>query len=236
VPQVRERVFIVASRDGAPLVLPRPTHGTDAACAPYLTAWDAIGHLDKLTWPADLNPKGRWSALLPSIPEGSNYLWHTSRNSENGGESLFGWRTRFWSFLLKLAKNQPSWTIQAQPGPATGPFHWKSRLLSIEELCRLQTFPAGYEIVGSRMSAQRQIGNAVPCAIGELFGLEIRRQLLGEDVSHTLTLIPKRQSACPPPERRKRVPSRYLVLRRYYEDHPGRGLGPGAQARGKTAP
>ena len=65
--------------------------------------------------------------------------WHTNRG---GREPLFGWRTRFWSFLLKFKKDQPSWTIQAQPGPATGPFHWWcNRHLTAHELCRLQTFP-----------------------------------------------------------------------------------------------
>ena len=108
-------------------------------------------------------------------------------------QPLFGWRTKFWSFLLKLAKDRPSWTIQAEPGPATGPFHWKSRLLSIEELCRLQTFPRGYEIQGDRRSAQRQVGNAVPSAIAELLGLEIRRQFFGERVRRTLRLLPTRR-------------------------------------------
>ena len=74
----------------------------------------AIGELDNRTWPSELNSTGRWSALLPSIPEGHNYLWHTPRNKQKGSEPLFGWRTRYWSFLLKLAKNQPSWTIQAE--------------------------------------------------------------------------------------------------------------------------
>ena len=74
--------------------------------------------------------------LLPSIPEGENYLWHTNRG---GGLQLFGWRTRYWSFLLKLAKSLPSWTIQAQPASAIGPFHWRSRKLTTREMCRLQT-------------------------------------------------------------------------------------------------
>lgn len=179
VPQVRERVFVFACIDGSHFELPEATHGNAAGREPYFTAWDAIGHLDAKKWPDELDASGRWAKLLPSIPEGSNYLWHTPRNVTNGGQPLFGWRTKFWSFLLKLAKDQPSWTIQADPGPATGPFHWKSRLLSTEELCRLQTFPSGYEIVGNRRSAHRQVGNAVPSAIGELLGLEIRRQFVG---------------------------------------------------------
>src|SRR5207249_3243156 len=135
---------------------------------PYRTAWDAIGDLDDEHWPLELKPTGKWTGLLKSIPEGKNYLWHTPRG---GGDPLFGWRTRYWSFLLKLSKRQPSWTIQAEPGPATGPFHWRNRLLSVEELARLQTFPHGFQVVGNRRSAQRQIRNAVPGALGELPGL-----------------------------------------------------------------
>ena len=231
VPQMRERLFLVASVDGRRLELPLPTHGEGDRLKRYLTAWDAIGHLDRETWSPELNPTGRWAALLPSIPEGHNYLWHTPRNEQKGSEPLFGWRTRYWSFLLKLAKIRPSWTIQAEPGPATGPFHWRSRLLSIEELCRLQTFPDDYEIVGARRSAHRQVGNAVPSAIAELLGLEIRRQLFGEKVRNSLRLIPPARLDCPTPAAPSRVPYQYLHLRGRHSEHPGTSLGPGARRR-----
>src|SRR6185312_12245754 len=109
--------------------------------------------------------RGKWADLLPSIPPGMNYLWHTDRG---GGEPLFGWRRRYWSFLLKLAPDQPSWTIQAQPGPATGPFHWDNRRLTGREMARLQTFPDDIQITGSLADAQRQIGNAVPSLLAEV--------------------------------------------------------------------
>lgn len=225
VPQIRERVFILASINGRILTLPPPTHGNGDSLDPYRTAWDAIGDLDQESWPPELNPAGKWAALLKSIPEGKNYLWHTPRG---GGEPLFGWRTRYWSFLLKLSKRQPSWTIQAEPGPATGPFHWRNRLLSIEELARIQTFPSGYQFIGGRRSAHRQIGNAVPCALGELLGLEIRRQLLGDrQVRRQLTLAPARRQNCPRAHPVQAVPHAYLDLRGTHSDHPGPGLGPG---------
>ena len=231
VPQIRERVFLLADIDGKTLDVPASTHGEGDGLEPYLTAWDAIGHLDRVMWPPDLTPAGRWARLMPSIPEGRNYLWHTPRRAPDGGEPLFGWRTRYWSFLLKLAKDEPAWTIQADPGPATGPFHWRSRLLSIEELCRLQTFPPGYRIEGARRSAHRQVGNAVPSAIGELLGLEIRRQFLRDSVRRTLRLLPRRRPGCPPAEAPSRIPRQYLNLRRRHRDHPGVGLGPGARRR-----
>src|SRR5262249_44394676 len=143
VPQHRERVFIIGSRDGRPFQFPTQTHGDpsnvyEGTLEPFRTAWDALGDLPMLLNDPALRTTGKWADLLPSIPEGENYLWHTNRG---GGEPLFGWRTKYWSFLLKLAKNRPSWTIQAQPGSAIGPFHWCDRKLSSRELCRLQTFP-----------------------------------------------------------------------------------------------
>jgi len=231
VPQFRERIFVVAHIDGIRFEAPQATHGPEVGKQPFLTSWDAIGDLDNAAWPEELDLTGRWAKLLPSIPEGRNYLWHTPENGQHGGEPLFGWRTRFWSFLLKLAKDQPSWTIQAVPGPATGPFHWKSRLLSIEELARLQTFPRNYKFLGTRRSGQRQIGNAVPSAIGELLGLEFRRQLLGHRVRRTLSLIPERRDQCPEPEVPADVPRSYLKLRAKHAAHPGTGLGPRARLR-----
>lgn len=229
VPQLRERIFVIASIDGGMLKMPAPTHGRSNNKEPYRTAWDAIGDLDNERWPRDLEPSGKWAALLKSIPEGKNYLWHTNRG---GGKSLFGWRTKYWSFLLKLSKCKPSWTIPANPGPASGPFHWRSRLLSLDEIARLQTFPNGYVIVGNRRSAQRQLGNAVPCAIGELLGLEIRHQLLRDPISRRqLTLIPLKREDCPHAHPHGRVPRAYLQLEGNYPDHPGIGLGPGKDRR-----
>jgi DNA (cytosine-5)-methyltransferase 1 len=143
--QRRERAFLIAFRDGRMFSPPARTHGGGNAEEIWRTAWDAIGDLVHIQVPDELKLCGKWAELLPSIPEGENYLFHTSKGE---GLPLFGWRTRYWSFLLKLAKALPSWTLQAQPGPATGPFHWYNRQLSIREMCRLQTFPDSYQIMG----------------------------------------------------------------------------------------
>ncbi|MGH7718794.1 MAG: DNA cytosine methyltransferase, partial [Gemmatimonadaceae bacterium] len=229
VPQRRRRVFIFAARDGTELALPEPTHSDqDETRHRLTTSWDAIGDLDDQDLDPSLAARGRWAALLPSIPEGENYQWHTPRG---GGEPLFGWRTKYWSFLLKLAKSKPSWTLQALAGPATGPFHWRSRRLSVREMARLQTIPDSHEIKGAQQAARRQLGNAVPAAIGELLGLEIRRQLLGSRVRRSLRLIPTPRGDCPGPQPVEPVPAHYLVLKRDHEPHPGIGLGPGATQR-----
>jgi DNA (cytosine-5)-methyltransferase 1 len=227
VPQVRERVFLIGSREGKEFRFPEVTHGPREAIEllveqrPYRTAWDAIGDLPE--WPneASLEVGGKWGDLLPTIPEGQNYLWHTNRG---GGLRLFGWRTRYWSFLLKLAKNQPSWTIQAQPGSAIGPFHWLNRKLSSREMCRLQTFPDSVVFDCGRTDLQKMLGNAVPSLLGEVLAREIRRQLLGDvSPSGELRLIPPLRLPFPTAERLRAMPRKYLPLAGDHADHPGEG-------------
>jgi DNA (cytosine-5)-methyltransferase 1 len=231
VPQIRERTYLVADKDGRVFAPPCRTHGPpegDEGVEPYFTAWDAIGDLDSPDWDRSLEPRGKWAGLLPSIPEGRNYLWHTPGQ---GGVPLFGWRTRFWSFLLKLAKGRPSWTVSAHPGPATGPFHWRNRMLSGQELSRIQTFPDDYLVSGRRSSVQRQVGNAVPPLVAEVIGREIRHQLLSTPPRGNLRYLPMRRGDCPQPAPPHAPPQQYLRLAGHHAAHPGTGRGPRAVRR-----
>lgn len=227
VPQLRERVFLIGSRDGAEFRFPAPTHVARDELdllgdrEPFRTAWDAIGDLPERPNEASLNVGGKWGELLPSIPEGQNYLWHTNRG---GGLPLFGWRTRYWSFMLKLAKSQPSWTIQAQPGSAIGPFHWQNRKLSSREMGRLQTFPDDIVYDCGRTEIQRMIGNAVPSLMAEVLAREIRKQLLRDDTPlGALRLLPPKRRPMPPAEQLSPVPEKYMSLVGDHADHPGVG-------------
>lgn len=173
VPQRRQRLFILGSRDGTPC-FPLPTHSGphetrrwDRSLPPHVSSGEAIGNLAHR---ADLTESeeivtGTFAHLLPKVPPGDNYLYFTAKR--NHPEPVFKWRSRYWNFLLKLHPEQPAPTIQAQPGPWVGPFHWNNRRLRLAEIKRLQTFPDDYEIVGSRRSAQIQIGNAVPPLLAE---------------------------------------------------------------------
>lgn len=199
VPQRRERIFIVGCRNGMPFNFPNATHSEhNRNLLRASTAWDAIGHMKSETDLSEYEVKGKWAKLLPTIPEGQNYLWHTEKG---GGLPIFEWRSRYWNFLLKLAKNQPSWTILAQPGTSTGPFHWDNRRLTPSEVAAIQTFPTDYKFVGSRKSVQRQIGNAVPSALAEIIALEIRKQCFQGDSRRTPKLIPIKRRILPPPRR-----------------------------------
>jgi DNA (cytosine-5)-methyltransferase 1 len=217
VPQIRERVFIIGSREGESFDFPRQMFRLEddnadldlftAGLPRARNAWDALGDLDD---PSDSASEskvgGQWGDLLPSIPEGQNYLWHTARGS---GKALFGWRSRYWSFLLKLAKNKPSWTIQAQPGTAIGPFHWKNRRLTMREMARIQTFPDDVNVLGGSSNVQKQVGNAVPSLLAEVLGRAIRAQFLSQPITGPLSLLPPDRDPMPSAERVHRVPPKY---------------------------
>lgn len=216
VPQHRARVILVAVRDGRAFNWPAATHRNS-----LVTAWDAFCSLPT---PPKVKPKEGWLELLPTIPEGGNYIWHTRRG---GGYPLFGYRTRFWSFLLKLSKERPSWTLSAQPGPYTGPFHWDNRALSYEEQLRLQSLPASWHVTGPHREILRQIGNATPSLLAEVIGGAIASQIFGRrrKIKPRL-LIPRAGKPAPKAARRARLPSRYHELIGIHPDHAGTGRGP----------
>lgn len=217
VPQIRERVFMIGHRGGKEFVFPQPRFRSrnseqtlfDPFTELHRTAWDAIGDLDNDD--GDIAPctvGGKWAGLLPTIPPGMNYLWHSEKGE---GKPIFKWRSRYWCFLLKLHPEMPSWTIQAQPGSAIGPFHWNNRRLTMREMARIQTFPDDIGIVGGISQVQKQIGNAVPSAIGELLGKEIRKQLFQDkNIDPMQALIPPKRKGIPKIEHKKSVPQKYL--------------------------
>lgn len=167
VPQLRPRLFIVGApkRERTP-TLPEPTHGgswerraTSGGAQPHVTTGEVLAGL--VTMPESEEViRGQWKDLLPGIPPGGNYLHFTEERGHPN--PIFKWRSRYWSFLLKLNPSRPSPTIQARPGPNVGPFHWDNRRLRIPELKRLFTFPDDFEFVGRRSSVQAQVGNSVP--------------------------------------------------------------------------
>ena len=168
VAQRRERVFILGARAGLP-ERPAPSHAIDHrssdALLPAVTAKQAIRAFGgrEFSEPEEV-VRGRWAEHLRTVPPGWNYKAHTAWGGNPN--PTFETETRFWSFLLKLHPDRPSWTVPANPGPWVGPFHWRSRRLRTTELAAIQGFPAGYRFAGNRRSQVRQIGNAVPPPLG----------------------------------------------------------------------
>ncbi|WP_210505495.1 DNA cytosine methyltransferase [Naasia sp. SYSU D00057] len=190
VPQLRQRFFIVGTLD-AEYSWPEPTHHDPqtpslAVDRPWRTSGEAIGDLDTEEFASDEGhvAGGKHRHLLEQIPPGDNYLFFTAKRGHPNPQ--FEWRKRYWSFLLKLSPDMPSWTIQARRSNNMGPFHWRNRILRIEEVKRLQTFPDDWFLSGNVEQQWRQVGNAVPPALAHALGANIAQALLaraGEKVA-----------------------------------------------------
>ncbi|MFU2207246.1 DNA cytosine methyltransferase [Solidesulfovibrio sp. C21] len=185
VPQIRQR-FIMVGIKGRKFVFPPPTHMdprkldgnlSEDNLSVWRTAGDVLCDLDTEDNASDDGhfAGGKYNDLLKSIPPGDNYLFFTAKRGHPN--PVFKWRSRYWSFLLKLSPEMPSWTIQARRSNNMGPFHWRSRILRIEEVKRLQTFPDAWFLAGTVEEQWRQVGNAVPPRLAKHLGRAILRQI-----------------------------------------------------------
>ena len=179
VPQTRKRFICVGLKKGiGKFVFPQETHsekGTNnthkwVTCGEVLSDFDNITEEEKKQ-----RPGSKDYDLLVGIPPGKNYLYYTEH--EGYPDPIFKWKSRYWTFLLKLTPNRPSWTIQASFSNNQGPFHWKNRFLRISEIKRLQTFDDDYKLCGDMKEQWRQVGNAVPAKLAEEIAKEIKKYI-----------------------------------------------------------
>ena len=193
VPQIRQRLFVVGLRsdvlDCAPELWrfdwPPATHDgpherrvdRDRSLPAHTTSGEALaGLVDTSNRPEPEEVvQGTYADALREIPPGENYLHLTEKRGHPNPR--FEWRSRYWSFLLKLHPDRPSPTIQGQPGPWVGPFHWESRRLRVAELKRLMSFPDDFVVCGNRRQQQLQLGNAVPPLLAEQLAVRIAAEL-----------------------------------------------------------
>ena len=180
VPQIRQRFFIVGTQPGVTFNWPEPTHARQetenlfaGSMSSWVTAGQAISDLDTEENAGDTGhvAGGKHRHLLDQIPPGDNYLFLTAKRGHP--DPQFEWRKRYWSFLLKLSPDLPSWTIQARRSNNMGPLHWRNRILRIDEVKRLQTFPDDWFLAGNIEKQWRQVGNAVPPVLANALGREL---------------------------------------------------------------
>lgn len=167
VPQRRERVIILGSRDGYEIPLIPPTHSENGAngLKPWVTFKEAIKGLTechaakipekRLKYFRMLKAGQYWKDLPPDI----------QKEAMGNSYELGGGKTGFYR---RLAWNQPSPTLVTCPTmPATELAHpVEDRALSIEEYARIQMFPDTWKFAGKLADIYKQIGNAVPTGMG----------------------------------------------------------------------
>lgn len=179
VPQLRERVFLVGIRNDIDIEFkfPQPTHGPDSPTKThYTTAYEAIKDVydeNEVVPPYG----GKYGHLLPDIPPGENYRFYTEEMGHP--EPLFAWRSKFSNFLYKMDRDDVVRTIIAYQGKYDGPFHWKNRKCTVDELKRLQGFPNNYVIPQTTVEGIKQVGNSVCPPVAEQIGRALRYQVEG---------------------------------------------------------
>ena len=173
VPQIRERIIILADREGKEIPFMAATHsGIDENLPPWKTTRDAIWELrnekklehahfpeKRLKYYRHLKAGQNWRSLPVKLQKkalGKSYY-------ADGGKT---------GFFRRLAWDKPSPTLVTSPTmPATDLCHpTQERPLSVEEYIRLQTFPSNYKLSGRMLEKYKQLGNAVPCRLGKAVG------------------------------------------------------------------
>ncbi len=183
VPQSRERVILLCSRDGDIMPHLMPTHSQNGShgLPKWRTLRDALEGLDPKVGDHEEFPENRlrFYRLL-----GSGQYWkHLPKelHREALGNSLDsgGGKT---GFLRRLDWDKPSCTLVTSPTmPATDICHpVEDRPLSVQEYMRVQQFPDEWIICGDLKNKYKQIGNAVPTGLGEAVGRAILAHMSGD--------------------------------------------------------
>ena len=179
VPQTRKRFICIGiKKELGSFKFPEETHAetpTDNKLK-WVTCGDVMDDMAYVTEEEKKQrPGSKDYELLLQIPPGDNYLYFTEKRGHP--QPIFKWKSRYWTFLLKLSPNRPSWTIQASFSNNQGPFHWNNRFLRIEEIKRIQTIDDDYKLAGDFKEQWRQVGNAVPSQLAYIFAKEILKYL-----------------------------------------------------------
>lgn len=177
VPQVRERVILIAARDGSQVPFLQPTHSEkgELGLPKWKTFREAVAGLDASNHVGVQFPESRLRYFRMLEP--GQYWKHLPTEElrrEAMGKSYYlgGGKT---GFLRRIAWDRPSPTLVTNPAmPATDLAHpVEDRPLSIQEYKRIQMFPDNWQIIGNITNQYKQIGNAVPVGLGLAVGKSI---------------------------------------------------------------
>jgi DNA (cytosine-5)-methyltransferase 1 len=178
VPQTRERVIFIGSRDHESISLPLPTHSNQGKnnLPKWRTFAEAVADL------IDLHPEYisysesrlKYLRLLKAGQNWRDLPEHLKAEAMGGAYKSGGGKV---GFFRRLSWDKPSPTLTTSPHQkATDMCHPEElRPLSIRECARVQTFPDRWIFSGSVTSKYRQIGNAVPMLMAQEIGQYLRQ-------------------------------------------------------------
>lgn len=177
VPQSRERILFIGSRDGEPITSPRTTHSKEPeeGKARWLTLREGLdGLVDPEPVYLGLTPHSR--RYLEKVPEGGNWRDLPPEDQPVAlGKAHDSWGGRS-GFLRRLSWDKTTPALTTKPNSkATMLCHpTELRPLSVGEYARLQQYPDDWEFEGSPAKQYIQVGNAVPLGLGRAAGEVVR--------------------------------------------------------------
>jgi DNA (cytosine-5)-methyltransferase 1 len=182
VPQRRRRLVLIASLLG-PIKIPQPTHGPGTEHLDLPTVGEWISGLPALSAGETCaeDPMHR-AALLSEInlerisktPIGGGredwpeHLWLDCHRDHGGHSDVYG----------RMSWDKPSSALTTRCiSLSNGRFGHpeQNRAISVREAACIQTFPRDFVFHGNLNSMARQVGNAVPVRMAEVFGMEFQR-------------------------------------------------------------
>lgn len=191
VPQFRERLIILGSRDNENVFLPVPTHFQIHQNPGY--RWNVLENVIR-----DLeDDEGECASFSPErlrflkmVPEGGNWRdlpEEVKKIAMGGAYDSGGGKVGFYR---RLSYKQPSPTLVTSPVQKASMFCHpvKDRPLSVKEYARIQQFPDSWRFVGTTASKYRQIGNAVPVGLARAVGQALLACADGDAVIETKRL------------------------------------------------
>jgi DNA (cytosine-5)-methyltransferase 1 len=176
VPQFRERLIMIGSRDHEDIFLPIATHFQTHQDEQFkwVSLRDAIEHLEDEESECAQFSQERLK-YLKLVPEGG--YWkdlpdHLIEKAMGGAYESDGGKTGFYR---RLAYDEPAPTLVGSPvHKGTMLCHpRKNRPLSVNEYLAIQQFPDGYRLSGTLAKKYQQVGNAVPVGLGRAIGKAI---------------------------------------------------------------
>lgn len=187
VPQLRERLFVVGSRDGESFAWPRATHASPAeADREQLALFDSAANnawisIHEALWRGaghgtygelDLAVARLWVKNVVR-PHAEPVTWTLDRPSPTVGAHQ---AAKLAIAPLGVPEEQlarQQWHVKGKRQGDLPPVPVKHEYLSDSELLRLQTFPENWYLFGTRMQRAFQIGNAVPVNLARAVGAEV---------------------------------------------------------------
>lgn len=174
VPQHRERVIILGSREGYKIPHIPPTHNEHGASGlkPWVSLSNALHGLTQCTCGKIPVKRQKFYQYLKAGQNWKNLPPEIQEEAMGKSYKLQGGKTGFYR---RLSWDKPAPTLVTCPTmPATELCHPDEiRPLSLEEYARIQMFPDSWRFSGNIAAVYKQIGNAVPVGLAEAVGRHI---------------------------------------------------------------